>query len=165
MSDRKTAKEPIVLERTFTTSLERMWELWTTPAGIESWWGPDGFRVDVIALDLRPGGVLHYAMTATGPAQVEYVKRAGMPLRNEARATFTAIERPHRLAFESHIDFVPGMAPYTIANDTRFTASGSAITVVQTVEPMHDADWTQRLIQGRESQFDKLAQVLAPVRG
>jgi uncharacterized protein YndB with AHSA1/START domain len=57
-----------------------VWELWTTPAGIESWSGPDGFTNKVRKLDLRVGGELLFAMIATGPEQVELMKRAGMPL-------------------------------------------------------------------------------------
>ena len=35
-------REPITMERTFDATLHEVWELWTTKAGIESWWGPDG---------------------------------------------------------------------------------------------------------------------------
>ena len=51
------------------------------PEGIEAWWAPDGFSVEVSKLDLAPGGELHYSMTATAPPQVEFMQNAGMPLR------------------------------------------------------------------------------------
>jgi len=35
------------LERTYQAPIEDVWELWTTKEGIESWWGPGGFRVTV----------------------------------------------------------------------------------------------------------------------
>jgi uncharacterized protein YndB with AHSA1/START domain len=41
------------LQRTYPTTPARIWERWTTPAGIESWWAPDGFSVEVCELDLR----------------------------------------------------------------------------------------------------------------
>src|ERR1700694_3763995 len=81
-------KHRITLERTYEASLEDVWDLWTTKEGIESWWGPEGFTVKVRKLDLRPGGALEYAMIATGPNQIEFMKRAGMPLTTEARVTF-----------------------------------------------------------------------------
>src|SRR5436305_8401291 len=34
------------LERTYAATPEEIWELWTTAAGIESWWAPDGFVVE-----------------------------------------------------------------------------------------------------------------------
>ena len=41
-------------ERAYETTPETIWELWTTAAGIEQWWAPDGFRTEVRELDLRP---------------------------------------------------------------------------------------------------------------
>jgi len=41
----------ITLERTYHGAIEDVWELWTTKAGIESWWGPDGFTVKVLELE------------------------------------------------------------------------------------------------------------------
>ena len=76
------SKRRITIERTYRSSLEDMWELWTTKEGIESWWGPEGFTTTVHSLDLRAGGELRYAMTATGPEQVKFMKSAGMPLTN-----------------------------------------------------------------------------------
>jgi uncharacterized protein YndB with AHSA1/START domain len=147
------------IERSYQTSPERMWELWTTKQGIESWWGPEGFRVDVLALDLRPGGKLHYAMTAVAPEQVEFMKRAGLPLTNEAHATYRAVERPRSFSYDSLVDFVPGVAPYTIANDVELVPNGTEVKVILTMDALHDAEWTQRLIAGRKSQLDKLAEV------
>jgi hypothetical protein len=68
--------------------------LWTTKEGIQAWWGPEGFQVDVVELDLRPDGRLHYTMTATAPAMVEYMKNAGMPLTNAAHCTYGEIGLP-----------------------------------------------------------------------
>src|SRR5207249_6402569 len=49
-------------------SVEDVWELWTTKAGLESWWGPEGFTTAVSKLDLRPRGEFEYAMTEIGRA-------------------------------------------------------------------------------------------------
>src|SRR5439155_9918741 len=83
----------IKLEQTYPAPVEDVWELWTTKAGIESWWAPDGFTVEVSKLELEPGGELLYAMTATGPEQIEFMSAAGLPLTNEARKTFTEVIR------------------------------------------------------------------------
>ena len=58
--------DTLVLRCSLAVAPERVWELWTTPAGIGAWWAPDGFRTTVDVLDLRPGGALDYTMTATG---------------------------------------------------------------------------------------------------
>ena len=52
-----TERRPkLTLERTFDATPEEVWGLWTTREGIDAWWGPDGFKVEVESLDLRPGG-------------------------------------------------------------------------------------------------------------
>ena len=85
------SKKRITIERTLRAPVEDVWELWTTKEGIESWWGPDGFTTKVFKLELRPEGELHYAMTATAPEQVDFLKRAGMPLTSETRGWYDEI--------------------------------------------------------------------------
>ena len=148
------------LERTYPTTPEEIWELWTTPAGIESWWAPDGFTVDVQKLDLRPGGELVYTMTATGPEQIEFMQNAGLPLRNEARKTFTEIDPPARLAYDSLVDFVPDVEPYEFLTVVDLEPTESGVSVVMTVEAMHDELWTERLLAGRANELDNLAVVV-----
>src|SRR5262252_9620085 len=92
-------RKRITLERMYRAELQDVWDLWTTKDGIESWWGPGGFAVKVHKLDLRPGGELLYAMTAIDPPQVNFMKKAGMPLTTEARITFTEIVPLRRLAY------------------------------------------------------------------
>ena len=151
----------ISFERTYQAPVEDVWDLWTMAEGIESWWGPEGFSVRVGKLDLRPGGELHYAMTATAPEQAEFMKRAGMPLTQEVRLTFTEVAPPRRLAFTTLADFVPGVPPYTVATLVELFAEGSGVRMVLTHDAMHDEVWTQRARMGWESQLGKLAQVVA----
>jgi uncharacterized protein YndB with AHSA1/START domain len=150
----------IRIERTYPTSAEEVWRLWTTSDGLESWWAPDGFTCDVRKLDLRVGGELVYAFTATGPDQVEFMKGAGLPLTTEARKTFTEVLRPQRIAYQSLIDFVPGVDPYQELTVVDLTPSGDSVAVVMTMEPLHDELWTQRLVMGRENELDNLAKVI-----
>src|SRR6516164_6860077 len=65
-----TARSQFSIQRSYAASIDEAWALWTTKAGIESWWGPEGFDVKVASLDLRPGGDLIYRMTAVAPEQV-----------------------------------------------------------------------------------------------
>ena len=125
----KTAGEPnakrrITIERTYQAPIEEVWELWTTKEGIESWWGPDGFSVKVHSIDLRPGGELRYAMTAIAPLQIEFMKKAGMPLTTEARVRYDRMPRGRRalsradlahflleeLEHRAHVHRIVGMA-------------------------------------------------------
>jgi uncharacterized protein YndB with AHSA1/START domain len=151
--------DTIAIERTYPAPASEVWRLWTTKDGIESWWAPDGFTVEVQKLDLRPGGELLYTMTATAPAQVEFMQSVGMPLTNASRKTFTEVVESKRLAYDSLIDFVPGIPPYEHATVVELHETEDGVHVVMTVRPMHDQEWTQRLVAGRENELDNLAKL------
>ena len=148
------------LQRTYPTTAEEVWELWTTAPGIESWWAPDGFEVKVDELHLEPGGALVYTMTATAPDQVEFMRNAGMPLATQSRKRFTEIERPTRLAYSSLVDFVPGVDPYEFMTVVDLEPHGSGVVVTMTVDPLHDEVWTERLLAGRGNELDNLGRVI-----
>jgi uncharacterized protein YndB with AHSA1/START domain len=151
----------IVIERTYQASIEDVWELWTTREGIESWWGPEGFSVKVHELDLMAGGQMVYAMTAVDPPQVQFMKKAGMPLTTEAQLTYTEIVPHKTIAYTHRADFIPGIEPYDLGNRVDFFAVGGTVRVVLTLDPMHSDEWTQRAAMGMESQLGKLARVIA----
>lgn len=149
------------IERTYPAPPEVVWGLWTTPDGIGRWWAPDGFRTDVQALDLRPGGELVYTMTATAQEQIEFMRSVGMPLVTESRKRFTEVRRPNRLAYVSLIDFVPGHEPYEHLTTVEIEPAGDGSRVVMKVAPMHDEEWTARLVAGRTNELDNLGRLLA----
>src|SRR6476620_337341 len=79
-SEPKPSPNAARLERTYDAPAELIWELCTTAAGLEQWWGPDGFETEVSELELSPSGHVRYTMTATAPDQVAFVQNLGMPL-------------------------------------------------------------------------------------
>src|SRR5262249_33091215 len=100
---------PVRFERRYENAqVQDLWELWTTKEGFESWWGPEGFRVAVHKLDLRSGGELVYDMIASGPDQIEFMKKANMPLSHTTRARFGEIVPLRQLELVHVVDFVPG---------------------------------------------------------
>ncbi|MEV5888310.1 SRPBCC family protein [Nonomuraea fuscirosea] len=100
--------QSVRIERTYATTPEHVWRLWTTGAGIESSWSPDGFTVEVNKLDPRPGGELSYTMTATAPEQIAFMHRAGLPLSTESRKTFVEVDEPARLSYTAVRRLVAG---------------------------------------------------------
>jgi uncharacterized protein YndB with AHSA1/START domain len=161
MAKNDTSKRRVTLERTYKASLQDVWDMWTTKEGIESWWGPDGFSVTVRKMELRPGGELHYGMTATGPAQVEFMKAHGMKLTTEARLTYTEVTPPRRLAYTHLADFIPGVKPYGVEHLVELTEIGDSVRMVLTFEAMHDEEWTKRATMGWEMELGKLGKALA----
>ena len=151
----------ITMERVFRADIQDVWDLWTTKDGIESWWGPGGFTVKVRTLDLRPGGQLLYAMTAIDPPQVEFMKKAGMPLTTEARITFTEVDPRRRLAYVHLADFIPGVEPYDVATIVELRETPEGVHMALSFDAMHNDEWTERAVMGWTSEIGKLAERLA----
>ena len=154
------ARRRITIERSFQAPVEEVWRLWTTRDGIESWWGPDGFAVKVRKLDVRRGGELFYDMTAIAPEQIEFLKKAGMPLTTPSRITFVEVVPMRRLAFTQVADFIPGVKPYEVAHSVDFETSGQSVRMVLTMDAMHDDYWTKMATMGWENEFDRLGRLL-----
>ncbi|HEY6556897.1 MAG TPA: SRPBCC domain-containing protein [Polyangiaceae bacterium] len=150
------AKPKVVVERTYRAPVEELWDLWTTKEGFESWWGPDGFRAEVHAIEARLGGALRYDMIADSPEMVAAMKQMSRPSSHPTSAKFTEIELQRRLAITSLIDFLPGVTPYenTIAVD--FHPSGDSVRMVVTLDPLHSDELTRMSTQGFTSQLGKL---------
>lgn len=155
------ARRQITLERVYKATLQEVWDMWATPEGLEAWWGPEGFTVKVKQMDLRPGGSLLYTMTATGPAQIAFIKNAGMPLTQELTIHYTEVAPLRRLAYIHLADFIPGLEPYEVATSVDLAEVPDGIRMVLKMDAMHDETWTQRAVMGWESELGKLAQALA----
>ena len=157
------ARRRVSIERTFAgAAAEDVWSLWTTKEGIESWWGPDGFEVNVRRLDVRLRGELLYAMTATAPDQIEFLKKAGMPLTTESLVRYTDVVPLERLAFTQLADFIPGVKPYEVATTVAFEMIPEGVRLVLTLDAMHDEHWTKLAVMGWEQELDNLGRMLKP---
>lgn len=58
----------LVITRTFAASRAAVWKAWTDADSLKRWWGPKGFEMVRLTLDLRPGGKMHYGMKAPNGA-------------------------------------------------------------------------------------------------
>jgi uncharacterized protein YndB with AHSA1/START domain len=150
------ARHKVVVERTYKARVQELWDLWTTKEGFESWWGPEGFRVEVHALDARVGGVLHYDMIADTPEMVAAMKQMGRPASHETRGRFVEVEPHERLAITHVIDFLPGVTPYDSTMRAEFFPSGGSVRMVVTMDPMHDDELTRMSTEGFTSQLTKV---------
>ena len=152
----------IFIRRVFDAAPEKVWRFWTSEVGLEQWWGPVGFVSRVHALDVRVGGGFDIVMRATAADVVAYLGGHGIPLESHARGTYTEVEPPRRLAWRSHVDFVPGVAPYEVAAalELRALADGATAMTFRS-DRMHDAMWTRNAEAGWTQQLDRLVEQLA----
>ncbi|HNB23056.1 MAG TPA: SRPBCC family protein [Candidatus Melainabacteria bacterium] len=56
-------KEKFVINRSFEAPIERMFDLWTTPAHLQQWACPAGFSMTYNHVDIKNGGSSFYTMT------------------------------------------------------------------------------------------------------
>jgi uncharacterized protein YndB with AHSA1/START domain len=56
--------KPFEITRVFDAPRSEVWKAWTEPERLKQWWSPKGFTTHTCKVDLRPGGVFLYGMTA-----------------------------------------------------------------------------------------------------
>lgn len=150
----------MLLQRVFPSTVEKVWDLWTTKDGVESWWGPGGFTAKVRKLEVRPGGEFEYEVTATDPERVEALRASGLPLTNVAHGTYTEVLPRQRLAYRTVVDFA-GVPPYEVTTQVEFLTEGNNVRVSVTQDAMHDPALTRMSAIGLDQQFNKLGAALA----
>lgn len=156
----KTKRKTITLERTFTASVDEVWELWTTKDGLEAWWGPRGFTTEVLNLEPRLGGILRYRMTATDAQMVAFMKQANLPLSTETRGSFEAFDPKTGLTLTQILDFIPGVEPYPMAARVKLVPEGGQVHMTVVLDAAHDQLWTERSVAGWEQQLDRLVETV-----
>lgn len=156
MTDNAVQSEPIVVERTYGASVEQLWALWTTKEGFESWWGPEQFRVEVHAMEARPGGRISYEMIADTPEATAAMEAIDQASRHATHGWFDEYRPFERLALRHKIDFIRGQEPYEHLIEVALTPLGDMARMVVTIHPHADAHWTRMAVEGFRSQLTKL---------
>lgn len=80
-------KKEFTILREIDAPKQLVWEMLTKAEHLKHWWGPAGLAMQTATVDLRPGGLFHYGMTA--------------PDGNEmwGKFTYREIEEPNKLVF------------------------------------------------------------------
>jgi uncharacterized protein YndB with AHSA1/START domain len=125
-----------VMTRTFAAPRERVFEAWSKPEHIASWWGPRGFTMPACEVDLRAGGAFRFVMR--GPDGADY-PFDGM---------YESVDPPSRLVFHGTLhDGVRVRTSVTFED----RGAQTLVTVEQTYSAETDATrgapvgWTQTL--------------------
>ncbi len=155
-----TEQRTVRIERTYDASPAEVWELWTTADGIESWWGPEGFGVEVKELDVRPGGKMIYSMIAETAEMRAFMEAQGMPTTTTHDMHFTEVVPYRRLSYRSAVDFVPDVESYDVGTRLELEPLGNGTRLTLILDAMHDDHWTEMSVSGWEQQLDNLARTL-----
>lgn len=127
-------KADLVMKRILKAPREAVWMAWTEKASLAKWWGPKGYRMEIVKLDLHPGGIFHYQMeTPTGE-------------KMWGKFTFREIIAPKKIVFiDSFADkdahprpnpFMPGW-PLEVINTLSLEARGGETLLTLSVRPIN----------------------------
>jgi len=137
----KPTGRPFVITRVFNAPRDLVWKAWTEAEHLQHWWGPKGCQLDVLKLDLRPGGIFHYAMRFSARAQMM------------GRFKYLEISPPQRLVYlSSFADETsavipapfPGNFPLEVENTVTFEEHDGKTTLTIHGLP-HNASDEQRV--------------------
>ena len=152
-----TVVKQLVIERTLTSSPERVFDAFTDPDQLTKWWWPTGFSCPAAEVDLRVGGKYRLAMEWPGsiPAEAQFSHYMG--------GEYYEIDRPRRLVMSGRaVNDEQGELFATLIEVT-FEArdGGTALTMRQSYfEPMPPAEAMAGAEQGWSEQLDKLERLL-----
>ncbi|TCI36431.1 MULTISPECIES: SRPBCC domain-containing protein [Exiguobacterium] len=153
----------LVVERSFKAPRELVFEAFSSPAHLEAWWGPAGWKTDIRTFEFEPGGTWHYCMTCVDEDQVDYV---GM--ESWGKATFLEIDPHSRIVYlDAFADEAGNVNPdfpvMTITNEFIDIPDGTLL--VSRSEFTDDAALKQVVemgaVEGFSSQLDRLNAIVS----
>ena len=135
------AERTLLVERIFDAPRELVWRAWTDPRNAERWWGPKGFEVVHLEMDVRPGGEWKKCM------------RRGDGLEAWRSGVFRAVEEPEKLTFTYRSDDQRGIPGFeTLVTITLEDLDGrTRLTLRQAVfesveaRDSHQGGWTSAI--------------------
>lgn len=157
--------EKITIERTYRASVDALWKMWTTMAGFQSWWAPDGFRAEVHTIEARPNGKLLYDLIADSPQVVSFLKERGLPIFHLERCRFSVFRPLEQLELKIMLDFIPDVEPYENTIRVDFFPINEAVRMVVTLSPMHNEEFTKicaGTLAGQFTNLEKQLNIAAP---
>ena len=152
-----TPAKQLVIERILKASPESVFDAFTSPDQLKTWWWPNGFSCPAAEVDLRVGGT--YRLRMEWPDSVPNEAQFSHELVGE----YYEIERPHRLVMsgralnEEHGELFATLIEVTLASHQE----GTALTIRQSYfEPMPPPEAMAGAEQGWSEQLDKLERLV-----
>jgi uncharacterized protein YndB with AHSA1/START domain len=148
-----TSDREIVITRVFDAPRDLVFQTWTDPQHVGSWWGPNGFTITTHEIDVRPGGVWRFIMH--GPDGTDYPNKI----------VYLEIEKPERLVYDHGDDGQPGYFRVTVTfveqgHQTRLTMRSLFATAAERDEVVTK----YRAIEGGNQTLDRFGEQLAKLQ-
>jgi uncharacterized protein YndB with AHSA1/START domain len=143
----------LVVTRAFDAPRGLVCKAWTEPERLANWWGPKGFAWACGMMDLRPGGIFHYGMTAPDGKTTMW-----------GRFVYREVVEPSRLVFVvSFSDANGGVArhpaaadwPLEVLNVLTLEESGGKTTLTLEGWPLHADEAERKAFEGGIGSMEK----------
>lgn len=153
----------LIVERSFNAPRELVFEAFSSPSHLESWWGPAGWKTEIRTFEFEPGGTWHYKMTCVDKDQGDYY---GM--ESWGKSTFIDIDPTERIVYtdafsdaDGHVN--PDMPVMTITNEF-IDIPGGTLFISRSEFPNEEA--LQQVVdmgavEGFSSQLDRLDAIIS----
>ena len=146
-TSKETSTSVLRITRTFPAKRERVFDALTKPEQLAQWWGPAGFSLPKVDLDLRVGGRYSFKMQ---PPEGDAMMLTGV---------FKEIARPSKLSYT----WSWAGAPETLVTIDLREAEGDT-EVLLTQEPFANAESAAQHEAGWQGGFDRLEEILGRER-
>lgn len=94
--------------REFEAPRALVWKMWTDPAHVAVWFGPEHFSMAEVRMDVRPGGAIHMVMRAPDGSDHPFDGR------------FIELDEPGRLVMRTWIKLADGSTWFEVEHSARF---------------------------------------------
>ena len=95
------------IQREFDAPRALIWKMWTDPAHVAVWWGPEHFTTPVVKMDVRPGGAIHMVMRAPDGNDYPFDGR------------FVSLDEPERLVMRTWVNNADGSTWFEVEQTVR----------------------------------------------
>ncbi len=86
----KATTQSVVIERTVSSPIAAVWQMWTDADHFASWYGPTGATIPIARFDVKPGGSRFVEMSMATPDGTMTMWFTGQ---------FRELDEPHRLVY------------------------------------------------------------------
>jgi uncharacterized protein YndB with AHSA1/START domain len=145
--------------RTFAAPRQLVWDVWTKPEHLQHWYSPNGFKVEGVESDPRPGGVFKLIMVPNGGGGFWSVGR------------YLEVDAPRRLVVRAGGQAPDGSLMFEVVNTAVFEEQGgkTLLTVTSDVIAINDPEIGKAAMAGMDEGWrqtlDRLeAQVMRAVK-
>lgn len=140
-----TEEQAFIVTRTFDAPRELVFKAWTEPERLMQWWGPKGFALQVMKVDLRPGGLFHYSMRSPNGDEMwaKWVYREITPVERLVFVSSFSDPEGNTLRAPFGIEF-----PLEVFSTVTFTEHEGKTTITMHGVPMNPTGEEQQVFNG-----------------